>query len=391
VTAPADAAPRVLHVCTRFGTGGSERRLIDAVAATPDLRHVVAIGRESDGERARTLLPGAEVVEVRSLQRAPHPEADGRAYREIRALITPGTVLVHTHQSKAGALGRIAAARAGVPAVHSLSMANFGPGFGRATSVGYRLVERALASRTAAYAVVGDDLARRFQGLGIPADRFTVVRSSIDIERFRAAPPRAEARERLGAGPEPLMAFVGRLEPTKGSRELAPLLEAVRRRADADVHLVVAGAGPDRAEVEAAFRLAGLVDATTVLGFTDEVPEVLAAADVVVLPSSCEGLPQVLVQAAIVGTPFVAYAADGASELVSAGAVGDVVPIGAVQDAAQAIVSRLAAPDGPGPARPFDASEWHGEVVAAAYRRLYARVLEPAAPGPLVPATEGAP
>lgn len=389
MTGPAHAAPRVLHVCTRFGTGGSERRLVDAIAATPDLHHVVAIGRESDLARARDLLAGAELVRVPSLQRAPHPVADARAYRQIRALVAPGTALVHTHQSKAGALGRWAAARAAVPAIHSLSMANFGPGFGRATSVGYRVVERSLASRTAAYAVVGHDLARRFQGLGIPAERFAVVRSSIDVERFRAAPTPAEARSRLGLPPGPLLAFVGRLEPTKGSRELAPLLAEVHRRAGHDVHLVVAGAGPDRGEVEAAFRLAGLTGSTTVLGFTDEVPEVLAAADVVVLPSSCEGLPQVLVQAAIVGTPFLAYAADGAHELVAAGAVGDVVPIGARDDAAGAIVRRLSSPAGA--TTPFDATEWRADVVADGYRRLYARLLAGAAAGPLVSSTEGSP
>lgn len=372
----ADATPRVLHLCTRFGTGGSERRIVDAVTATPDLAHALLVGSESDLALVERRLPGVPIEVVPMLQRAPHPVADRRAYRAIRRRVA-GVDLVHTHQSKAGALGRLAASRAGVPVVHSLSMANFGPGFGRAGSAVYRAVERSLAGPTTAYAVVGHDLADRFRALGVPGDRLVVIRSGIDLDRFRAAPAADVSRRALGLPADvPLLAFVGRLERTKGASDLAGLLAAVRRRAGLDVHLVVAGEGPELAGFRREVEQLGLDGVVHELGWTDRVPEVLAAADAVVLPSRCEGLPQVLVQAIAVGTPFVAYRVDGAAELLARGAAGQVVGIGEVEAAAEACARLLAGSWAPPPgAPPVDLSEWEPETVADGYRRLYARVL----------------
>jgi len=153
----------VLHVVTRYRRGGSEQRVRDFVAALVDHDHVVIVGEDSDADLATSHL-GVPVEFESSLVRSPRFEADARAVRALTARLRRDRPdLVVTHQSKAGVVGRVAARLAGgIPVVHSLSMASFGPGYGRTESTVFRVVERALAPLTARYVVVGADLARRF-------------------------------------------------------------------------------------------------------------------------------------------------------------------------------------------------------------------------------------
>ena len=133
--------------------------------------------------------------------------------------------MVISHQSKSGVLARIAAAAVGDhPAVHSLSMASFGSGYGRLENLLFPRLERALGSRTSAFCVVGADLAQRFAAIGVPGERLHVVRSGVPLpSRLR---PRDEARRLLDVrhGTTPgrrLICYVGSLEPRKNPLLLA--------------------------------------------------------------------------------------------------------------------------------------------------------------------------
>jgi glycosyltransferase involved in cell wall biosynthesis len=111
------------------------------------------------------------------------------------------------------------------------------------------------------------------------------------------------------------------------------------------------------------------------LGFRSDVPELMAGSHVLVLPSSAEGLPQVLVQAAAVQLPFVSYAVDGVDELIGMGAAGRKVELGnprAMGDAVAGIVA------GGSRARTgVDFSSWDQAKVLWAYRQLYQRLMDP--------------
>src|SRR5688572_30060189 len=189
-------APVVLHVITRYQRGGSERRVQDSIRALPGMRHHLLLGAESDVDLARSQTGAERVWVLPSLVRQVDPVRDVRALASLRRLLRRGRyAAVVTHQSKAGVLARTAAALGGPPAVHSLSMASFGPGYGRLESALFMRVERALAGRTAAYCVVGADLADRFAAVGVPRDRLHVVRSGVPLPG--PLPPRTEARARL--------------------------------------------------------------------------------------------------------------------------------------------------------------------------------------------------
>jgi glycosyltransferase involved in cell wall biosynthesis len=137
----------------------------------------------------------------------------------------------------------------------------------------------------------------------------------------------------------------------------------------------VAGEGPLAARLEQALGAAGLAGDARLLGFVPDPLPLVAIADVLVLLSSAEGVPQVLVQAAAAGTPFVAYAVDGVSELMDLGADGIAVAPGDLDAAASATRSVLR------DARPrpgsIDLSSWSTGTIAEGYRRVIGAVLAP--------------
>jgi glycosyltransferase involved in cell wall biosynthesis len=351
------------------------------MVALPEFEHDVIIGADSDADLAASQLPCRAVWVEHSLRREVSPLEDLRATMRLRRVIRRGRYdVVITHQSKAGVVGRLAAATAGRPAViHSLSMASFGPGYGTASSAVFRALERGLAPVTAAYAVVGKDLARRYTRIGIPEQKCHVIRSGVPL---RAPVPVEEARGRVHAvlgvpRCRPLVVYVGSLERRKGAAEIAPFLAALVALCP-DAFLAVAGEGPLHATVEAELAALGLTANAGLLGYVSPVHDLIQAAGVVVLLSRAEGISQVLIQAASVGTPFVAYGVDGTTELLDLGATGEVVAIGDVQSAARAAAELLQCRTR---GAPIDVSAWSECNILDGYRSLASSAL----PDRLVP------
>lgn len=321
--------------------------MVDVIGALPDVDHMVVVGAESDLGRARRELAPAHVVRLPHLVRAISPMHDLRSLSSLlRTMTTDDFDVVYTHQSKAGALGRVAARMCGgLPVVHSLSMANFGPGFGRVRGRIQQLVEARLAPWTSAWVVVGTDLAARYQRLGADPRRLHVVRSGAPLPDGRRSP--AHARDRLATRygfdrRRPLIVHLGSLDQRKNVMDLPDYLSDVLADSPDPPVMLVAGEGPLAQPLAAAFDAAGLAGDVRMTGYVSPVDDLLVAADVVVLLSCAEGLPQVLLQAAAVGTPFVAHPVDGVAELRSLGATGRVVPHGDVPAAAMASAKLLA-------------------------------------------------
>ena len=219
-------------------------------------------------------------------------------------------------------------------------MADFGPGYGALESLLFRTVERRLASSTTAYVVAGADLAQRFQRLGVPSDKLRIVRSALRLP----APTgdRLDARRRVAEKfqlpiDRPWILYVGSLEARKNVLDFPTLLQqTIQLSVGERPFLVVAGIGPLRPRLESLLDQVGLLDDSALVGYVPAPDDLFAAADAVILLSRAEGLPQVLVQAASVGTPFVACEVDGADELLELGASGTVVEQGDVIGAARA-------------------------------------------------------
>jgi glycosyltransferase involved in cell wall biosynthesis len=365
---------RVVHVNTRFLASGTERSVSDIVAgyAGPDIEHIMLVGPEHDPVWIRRLLGDIEVAVLPDLVRQPHPIHDPLAARSlIRAFRRLKPDVIHTIQSKSGILGRFAGRRVGGGVrIHTVNMGNFGEGFNPILGLGYRQAERICAGWTDQFIANGTDVRDRYVRGGIAdASRFEMVRSSVDVEQFRAAAERGReaAREILGlTASGPVCLFAGRLDARKGTHELPSFLAALRRDIP-DAHLLIAGDGPLQAQIERDFEDRGLQPAVTFLGFSSHLPEAMVASDCLVMLSRAEGLATVLVHAAAVGLPFVSNDVDGPAEMIGRGARGAICPIGAVEEAARLVAGQIEA----GRGTPIDLSEWDPALVRARYREVF--------------------
>jgi glycosyltransferase involved in cell wall biosynthesis len=380
--------PTALHVCTRYQRGGSERRVQDSIRALPHLRHHLLLGAESDVGLARDQTGAERVWLLPTLVRPLDPVRDVRALGAIRRLLRGGRyAVVVTHQSKAGVLVRtVAATGRRPPVVHSLSMASFGPGYRPLENTLFVRIERALGTRTAGFCVVGSDLAARFVAIGVPADRLHVVRSGVPLPGV--LPSREEARRRVdsryGTPPgRPLLCYVGSLEPRKNPLLLARLLRRLHDRLPEPPVLLVVGDGPERERLVTELAGLGLTGHAVLTGYVADpqgVFDALRASDVSVLLSEAEGLPQVLVQSAAVGTPFVAFDVEGVRELLGLGAVGSAVPLGELDAVVRAVAGWLATSGAARREPVADLSAWSPESIAAGYRAVVDHVLGIAPP-----------
>ncbi|MFO0952930.1 MAG: glycosyltransferase [Isosphaeraceae bacterium] len=218
---------------------------------------------------------------------------------------------------------------------------------------------------------------------GWPADRLAVIPNAVDPAPFDQAASQALPRPALGLADVPedarLILYVGRLDAQKG---LTTLLEALSRPSvtGPDWHLALAGDGPerDRLQAEAASR-PGLAGRVHWLGHRSDVPALLAASDLLILPSLWEGMPNAVLEAMAARRPVVATAVEGTTDLVVPGETGWLVPPGdadALESAlteALADLERLRQFGEAGRAR-VEAHFTPGQTVRA-YERLWAGVL----------------
>jgi glycosyltransferase involved in cell wall biosynthesis len=319
---------RVAQVITRFIAGAGGVALRGAMALDPDRFETVFITGPGGPLTDRAAAAGFEVLILRHMK----PElAAGEAFagaREIRTLLEVGGFdVVHTHSTKAGALGRFAARAAGVPAVvhtfHGFPFHDFQSPLRRAA---YIAAERRLGRMTDRFIAVGVSVAAEAVRLRLAVpERMRVIPVSIDGRSVaQTAETRARARQRLGI-PEHvgLLGTVGRLDSQKAPHHF---VEAMALLGRPDVHAVWIGDGPLRSETESLVRRRGLDGRVHLVGERSDVADLLPGLDVFVMTSLYEGLPCSIVEAMRCGLPVVASAVNGVPELVVPGQTGFLVP-----------------------------------------------------------------
>ena len=179
-------------------------------------------------------------------------------------------------------------------------------------------------------------LKRDMVALGLPEEKIRVHHTGIDLDRFRPV-DRGAAKAALGiAGP--LLVSIGHLNARKGQDIAIAALERIP-----DATLILAGDGPERARLEQQAAARGLAERVRFLGAQphEAVPSLLAAADVMVLPTVSEGLANVWVEALACGTPVVTSDVGGAREVIDRPEAGRLVPRepGAVAEAVNALLA----------------------------------------------------
>ena len=300
----------------------------------PLMRAIRARGHEVIGVCAEGKFlvgPRAEGfrIETLNLERSVSLAAHWRAYRALLRLFRAERPdLVHAHMPISGFLTRLAAWRAGVPRIaytgHGFWF-NF-PGSWPRSAVG--LAMEFLAARvTGTFLTVSEAEARDARRLHIHRGA-VAIGNGRDPARFRPDPSaRASIRASLGVAEQQVVVLaVSRLVWHKGYPELATAMRAVP-----EAMLWVAGErlvsdrGPD---MLALLRDAGLGERLRMLGYRDDVPALMAAADIFVLPSRFEGLPMSVIEAMLTGLPVIAANVRGPAEQVVQEVTGLLVPPG---------------------------------------------------------------
>ncbi|MBN2312216.1 MAG: glycosyltransferase family 4 protein [Candidatus Hydrogenedentes bacterium] len=343
---------RVAHVITRLCKGGAQEntfhtvRLADRARYEVDLISGYTTGAEGSIED-RVRAAGIDVIREPMLVRAVSPVRDWLALRRLARVFRERRYdIVHTHTSKAGFVGRLAAVRAGVPLIVHTPHGHVFEGYfpKPVTQVFIRLERYAARKSHRLIALTARGIEQHLaQGVG-RREQWIAIFSGIDLSPYAAAVERREATRRaLGIEPgDLLVGGVGRLEPVKG---FAYFVEAAHRIAEAvpRARFILAGDGSQAGFLREKAQALG--DRFRLLGLRDDVPDLMAAMDIFVLPSVNEGMGRVLLECGAAGTPAVASAVGGVPDVLADGVAGLLVPPGDAGAIAGAVETLAADPE----------------------------------------------
>ncbi|WP_422926554.1 glycosyltransferase family 4 protein [Singulisphaera sp. PoT] len=319
---------RIVHVITRLILGGAQENTLLTVEG---LHHrygddVTLISGPAEGPEGdlfdRAYQQGLKVEVMPELIRAIKPGTDLKAYRQLRSAyrrLKPD--VVHTHSSKAGIIGRVAAWHEKVPAVvHTIHGLPFGPSERPLKNRLYVGLERWAAKNCHAIVSVCDSMTEQAlaAGVGRP-EQFSTVYSGMDVDAFLNPPrPRDEVRRELGLlDHEVAFGTVARLFERKGHDDILAVAPGILEE-NPNVRFVFIGDGILRDKLIAETEQRGIRHAFHFIGLVPptRIPELLGGLDAVVHPSLREGLARVLPQSLLVGRPVISYDVDGAREVV---------------------------------------------------------------------------
>jgi|SRR5215472_2378121 len=319
---------KLLHVIgdSRFGGAGRIILRLGKVAQAEGWQ-VDVLTTDSVFQRA-VRQHGLGVVSLDVVRRPIRPLWDLGGLVRLSIFLRRGRYgIVHTHTSKGGFVGRLAARLAGVPViVHTAHGFAFHERSPRSVRVFYSALER-IASRWCDRIVSVSHFHRRWAlELGICSSSKILAIPNGIAALANSEIPRAELRSQLGVRDRDLLILsMARLAPDKG---LEYLIETatILLRSERQFQIVIAGEGPVRAQLEDLARNLGVADWVTFLGFREDVSDLLAACDLVVLPSLREGLSIALLEAMAAGKPIIATSIGSHKELASQAEIARLVP-----------------------------------------------------------------
>jgi glycosyltransferase involved in cell wall biosynthesis len=337
---------RVLHVITRLEPGGAQRNTLYTVAHLDRDRFVAGLawgpGDPLDDEAAE--IPELWRQEVPDLVRPVAPARDLRALSALGCAIRSfRPQVVHTHSSKAGIVGRLAARRERVPVViHSIHGFGFTPLQPAPVRALFYVAERIASRWTDHFISVSAADLRRGLELGLfEREQVTLIRSGIDFDRFRRQQDVDQVCRLLGVPPKvPLVTQIGNFKAQKAPLDFVRVAAQVAEQFP-DLWFVMVGEGPLRPAAEALASELGVADRIVFCGWWDDIPGLLAATRVSVLSSRHEGLPRAAVESLAAGVPVVATAVDGIPEVVRDGGNGILAPPGDLAGLSRGVVELL--------------------------------------------------
>ncbi len=337
---------KVAHLITRLDLGGAQQNTLYTVRHL-DRNHyepvlICGMGGWFDSEVSSDAF--LRTVYISSLVREISFLNDFLAFLElVKVLRDERPDIVHTHSSKAGILGRLAAAWVGVPViVHTFHGFGFHDGQNSRLKSLYVLIESVCARLTTRLIFVSHSNAKYAQRHGLcrsgPA---TIIRSGIELSRFPASVDRSALRRSAGIGiHSSLIVSIGNLKPQKNAADLIAIAAQVIEQLP-NTHFAFIGDGPQKLALQAKVLAIGLEGKFIFLGWRRDSAQWLAAADAFALTSLWEGLPRALLEAMKTGLPCVCYATDGVTDVLQDEMTGHLVAAGNTNDFARRLIQLL--------------------------------------------------
>jgi glycosyltransferase involved in cell wall biosynthesis len=351
---------RILHIITRLILGGAQQNTILSCKAQVEAGHDVHLaygpifGPEGSllGEAQAT---GATLHQINALVRPVQPLIEVQAYRAIQKLVrTIQPDIVHTHSSKAGIVGRVAAWNAldhgrNGSVIHTVHGLPFHDQQSKLIHRLYISLERYAAKHCHQLVAITSQMVDAFIESKITErSKFSVIPSGIDVNFFtNDLPTHEEAKARLGLQPDaPTVGLVARLDRLKGHADLLSTLPDLVQR-HPRLQVIMVGDGFDRNAIRAQADTLSCRDAIHWLGRVDlkEMPAIYRAMDVLALPSYQEGQSRVLVEGLLCGCVIVGYAVGGIPAVCIEAVTGRLVPVGNTERLGQILNELLAEPD----------------------------------------------
>lgn len=340
---------KVLHIITKFAVGGAQENTIFTCSMLNKnlFDSSILCGTEKDEEG--NLINAAEYKKIPlffipELVRRTNPVKDIIALIKIKKLIQMGKFdIVHTHSSKAGILGRIAARIAKTPVIiHTAHGWNFHDFMNAPQKKFIVLCERIAGKFTDKIILVTKEDIKKGLKEGIEnRDKYIVIRSGIDLEQFNPRNRNVELKRELGIKKEEkVIGTVARLSPQKNIKDFVKIAHKVSGTLKNTKFLVV-GDGKERKLIEATIKEMHLEEKVYITGLRNDIPEIFSIFDVFVLTSLWEGLPRAVVEALACGVPVVANAVDGVKEIIRDGDNGYLVRPKDVDSAAKKVIQIL--------------------------------------------------
>lgn len=333
---PTTHKTNLLYVITKMELGGAQKHVLSVLRGINTDKFNVFLFSAKTGILLTEAgaISGLKIQGSSFLERSINPVKDFFAFLELCWFLKRHQIqIVHTHSSKAGILGRLAARVCGVKViihtVHGWSFHRRQPWIPRSF---YQQLERICARWTSRLIVVSTS-DKRIGEQNVLSDqaRYALIRCAVDSLAPADDQARVLARQRLGLGGGDLaVGMVGCLKPQKAPLDFVKLARDLK--ADIPhIQFFLVGDGALRPEVERQIRACGLGEIVTLLGWRQDVNVILSALDVFVLTSLWEGLPLAVVEAMQCGVPVVATDTGGIRDIVSDGDSGYLVPPGDIR------------------------------------------------------------
>lgn len=324
----------VLHIITRLVKGGADENTLHTVYGLIKNGYEVdlLLGGDSD-QKLIAEHSKLNIILMPELKRDIKPSNILAFWKIYRLIKRKNYHLVHTHTAMAGFIGRIAARIAKTPVIiHTLHGTTFHDHMNVLKRNLYKSLEVFAGRYTDFFITVGDDIKEKYLAVPIGTrEKYKTIRSGFEYDKFNKAFVQTDEiqnnfRIEFNLNKNAvLIGMISRLEPRKGHTYLIQAAKKIIAIHPESVFVIV-GEGYYRNEIQNEIKEYGFEKRFIFTGHRQDIEQVIAAMNIIVLTSLWEGLPRVLVQAALLNKPIVSFEVEGAWEVIENNVNGFIVP-----------------------------------------------------------------